>query len=105
MIGREDVATTRSIAESGLDSLVSIELRNWIQRQLSVDLAMTQTIGAANLLQAQANQTSDHPETWNQIDASTSPVWARIAYLHETRGHQPQARSAQVSSGQLRYKN
>jgi acyl carrier protein len=58
MINREDVTPTRSLAEYGLDSLVSVELRNWIKRQYSVDLALTQIIGAANL-QALADQISD----------------------------------------------
>lgn len=41
--------------ECGLDSLVSFELRNWIRREMGVELTLTQIVGAANL-QALAQQ-------------------------------------------------
>jgi acyl transferase domain-containing protein/NADPH:quinone reductase-like Zn-dependent oxidoreductase/ubiquinone/menaquinone biosynthesis C-methylase UbiE/aryl carrier-like protein len=49
MMNREDVTPTRNLMEYGLDSLVSVELRNWIKRECSSDLALTQIVGAANL--------------------------------------------------------
>ncbi|KAI1431432.1 putative polyketide synthase [Xylaria sp. CBS 124048] len=49
MIDREDVTATRSLSEYGLDSLVSVELRNWMKREYGVDLALTQIVAAANL--------------------------------------------------------
>lgn len=49
MMNREDVTSTRSLIEYGLDSLVSVELRNWIKRECAADLALTQIVGAANL--------------------------------------------------------
>lgn len=55
MMNREDVTPIRSLVEYGLDSLVSVELRNWIKREYRADLALTQIVGAANL-QALADQ-------------------------------------------------
>lgn len=54
MMNREDVTPTRSLVDYGLDSLVSVELRNWIKREHGADLALTQ-IGAAANLQALAD--------------------------------------------------
>jgi hypothetical protein len=36
MINRDDIRTDRNLAEYGLDSLVSVELRNWIRRELTI---------------------------------------------------------------------
>lgn len=49
MIDREDVTPERSLLEYGLDSLVSVELRNWIKRTCGVQLALTHITNAANL--------------------------------------------------------
>ncbi|EQB53642.1 beta-ketoacyl synthase domain-containing protein [Colletotrichum gloeosporioides Cg-14] len=49
MMSREDVTPTRSLIEYGLDSLVSVELRNWIKREYGADLALTQIVGAPDL--------------------------------------------------------
>lgn len=49
MMDPEDVTPNRSLIEYGLDSLVSVELRNWIKRECGVELALTQIVGAANL--------------------------------------------------------
>lgn len=49
MMSREEVTPTRGLVEYGLDSLVSVELRNWIKREHGADLALTQIGGAANL--------------------------------------------------------
>ncbi|MCJ1251296.1 hypothetical protein MMC30_008528 [Trapelia coarctata] len=55
MIDREDVTPGRSLLEYGLDSLVAVELRNWIKRECGVELALMHIVGAANL-QALADQ-------------------------------------------------
>lgn len=55
MMDVEELSPERSLTEYGLDSLVSVELRNWIRRELGVELALTQIVGAANL-QALAEQ-------------------------------------------------
>jgi NAD(P)-dependent dehydrogenase (short-subunit alcohol dehydrogenase family)/acyl carrier protein len=49
MIDREDVTPTRSLLEYGLDSLVAVELRNWIKRECGAELALTHIVGAENL--------------------------------------------------------
>lgn len=49
MMSLEDVTPMRSLVEYGLDSLVSVELRNWIKREHGADLALMQIVGAANL--------------------------------------------------------
>ncbi|KAH9242477.1 hypothetical protein K456DRAFT_1905557 [Colletotrichum gloeosporioides 23] len=49
MMSREGVTPTRSLIEYGLDSLVSVELRNWIKREYGADLALTQIVGAPDL--------------------------------------------------------
>lgn len=38
-----------SLSEYGLDCLVNVELRNWIRRDFSVELALTAIVGAENL--------------------------------------------------------
>lgn len=55
MIDREDVTPGRSLLEYGLDSLVAVELRNWIKRECGVELALMHIVGAVNL-QALADQ-------------------------------------------------
>ncbi|KAJ3528938.1 hypothetical protein NM208_g9983 [Fusarium decemcellulare] len=48
MMNREDVTPTGSLIEYALDSLVSVELRNWIKTECGSDLALTQIVGAVN---------------------------------------------------------
>lgn len=62
MMNREDVTPTRGLGEYGLDSLVSVELRNWVKREHGADLALTQIVGAANL-QALADLVVDRQKT------------------------------------------
>lgn len=49
MINRDDIRTDKSLDEYGLDSLVSVELRNWIRREFGAELALTAIVGAENL--------------------------------------------------------
>lgn len=52
MMDREDVGTDIPLASFSLDSLVSVELRNWIRRETNVELtlsAITQAEGLSNL--------------------------------------------------------
>lgn len=37
-IDRDEITPTKSLAEYGLDSLISLELRNWIRRNFDLDL-------------------------------------------------------------------
>ena len=49
MIDRDDVTPDRSLLDYGIDSLFSLELRNWIRRRLNVDVALKDIISAINL--------------------------------------------------------
>ncbi|THW23325.1 putative polyketide synthase [Aureobasidium pullulans] len=49
MIEREDVRGDVPLASYSLDSLVSVELRNWIRRETSVELALSAILQAENL--------------------------------------------------------
>ncbi|PLB49064.1 polyketide synthase-like protein [Aspergillus steynii IBT 23096] len=49
MIERDEVEADAPLSSYGLDSLVSVELRNWIRRETSVELALTTITHAANL--------------------------------------------------------
>ena len=49
MIDRNKVEPAVSLSTYGLDSLVSVELGNWIRRETSVDLALTANLSADNL--------------------------------------------------------
>ena len=49
MIDRDEVTADRSLLEYGLDSLFSLELRNWIRRRLNIDMALKDIISASNL--------------------------------------------------------
>jgi acyl carrier protein len=55
MIEREDVRADVPLASYSLDSLVSVELRNWIRRETTVELALSAILQAENL-QALAEQ-------------------------------------------------
>jgi acyl carrier protein len=49
MIEREDVGADTALASFSLDSLVSVELRNWIRRETSVELALSAITQAESL--------------------------------------------------------
>lgn len=49
LMDEEEVLPERPIQDYGLDSLVSVELRNWIRRELNVDLALTQIVRSKDL--------------------------------------------------------
>lgn len=49
MIDRDEVEADLPLTKYSLDSLVSVELRNWIKREVGVELALTRIVGSANL--------------------------------------------------------
>ena len=49
MIERDEIEPDIPLTSYGLDSLVSVELRNWIRRETGVELALTAITHAANL--------------------------------------------------------
>jgi acyl carrier protein len=49
MIERSEIEPDAPLASHGLDSLVSVELRNWIRRETSVELALTTITQSASL--------------------------------------------------------
>ncbi|KAI5864836.1 hypothetical protein GGS23DRAFT_465969 [Durotheca rogersii] len=53
LLGRDasDVSPTRSVAALGLDSLVAVELRNWIVSETGVGLPIFEILGAASLVE------------------------------------------------------
>ncbi|KAK8068274.1 Compactin diketide synthase [Apiospora saccharicola] len=49
MIERHEITPERGLAEYGLDSLVAVDLRNWIRRSFGVDLPLNAIVEASNL--------------------------------------------------------
>lgn len=49
IIARDEVHPDAPLAEFGLDSLVSVELRNWIRRETGVELTLSSITQAENL--------------------------------------------------------
>lgn len=49
MIDRDEVEADAPLVKYSLDSLVSVELRNWIRRETGVDIALPKIVRAANL--------------------------------------------------------
>ena len=49
MISEEEVVGNKAIAAFGIDSLVSIELRNWMTRELSVDISIQELLSCASV--------------------------------------------------------
>lgn len=55
MMDRDDVGAEVPLASYGLDSLVSVELRNWIRRETDVELPLSAITQAENLRSLAAN--------------------------------------------------
>ncbi|KAI0968650.1 putative polyketide synthase [Xylaria arbuscula] len=55
MMDRDDVGAEVPLASYGLDSLVSVELRNWIRRETDVELTLSAITQAENLLSLAAS--------------------------------------------------
>ncbi|KAK6829682.1 polyketide synthase [Apiospora arundinis] len=49
MMDIEEVTPERELDDYGLDSLISVELRNWIKRESGVDLPLNAIVEAENL--------------------------------------------------------
>ncbi|KAI9715397.1 MAG: Type I Iterative PKS [Chrysothrix sp. TS-e1954] len=49
MMDREEIQPERALLHYGLDSLVSVELRNWIRRESGIEMALNQIVGAAHI--------------------------------------------------------
>ena len=49
MMDRKEITPERRLIDYGLDSLVSVELRNWIRREFDVELALKDVVGADTL--------------------------------------------------------
>lgn len=49
MIERDEVEPDAPVSTYGLDSLVSVELRNWIRRETGVELPLNKIVGSENL--------------------------------------------------------
>lgn len=49
MIERDEITPSRNLKDYGLDSLFSLELRNWIRRSLDVDVALKDITFARDL--------------------------------------------------------
>lgn len=49
MMEVEEVSADVPLGQLGLDSLVAVELRNWIRREGKVELPLTKVVGAKNL--------------------------------------------------------
>ncbi|KPM39275.1 Lovastatin diketide synthase LovF [Neonectria ditissima] len=49
MIERDEIEADAPLSNYSLDSLVSVELRNWIRRETGVDLQLPKIVNAANL--------------------------------------------------------
>lgn len=45
----EEVDTNRRIQSYGIDSVLAVELRNWIKKELKADIAVFETQGASTL--------------------------------------------------------
>ena len=49
MIDRDEVQPKRPLADYGVDSLVSVELRNWIRRKFGAELSLPSIVGAQDV--------------------------------------------------------
>ena len=49
MIPAEDIVPSKPIVAYGLDSLVSVEIRNWISRELGVKMQLLEVLNSSSL--------------------------------------------------------
>ena len=49
MIERDEIEPAAPLSNYSLDSLVSVELRNWLRRETGVELPLSRIVGAGNL--------------------------------------------------------
>ncbi|KAL8673560.1 MAG: hypothetical protein Q9168_002014 [Polycauliona sp. 1 TL-2023] len=68
MIDRDDITPERSLLDYGLDSLFSMELRNWIRRRFNIDMAL-KDITSAKSLKALVERIT--PQMRDSVAAST----------------------------------
>lgn len=80
MIDRDEITLNRNLLDYGLDSLFSLELRNWIRRTLDVDVALKDITAAKDLktlvdrilfLMKGAESVSTRQQSKNPADVST----------------------------------
>ena len=55
MIPLDDIVSSMSIAEYGLDSLVAVEIRNWMARDLGATLALLELLTSPSIEQLAQN--------------------------------------------------
>lgn len=51
MIPLEDISSAKSMSEYGVDSLVAVEMRNWLLRELDSTLPILELLANVSLLQ------------------------------------------------------
>lgn len=91
-IDRDEIMPDRSLLDYGLDSLFSLELRNWIRRQLNVDMALKDITAAPNLKTLVQRITSRM--TSGSAPAQTQPLPKAAAESGSTpssSGHSPES--------------
>ena len=49
MIPAEDIVPSKPIVDYGLDSLVSVEIRNWIARELGAKMQLLEVLNSSSL--------------------------------------------------------
>jgi acyl carrier protein len=54
MIPLEDIKASRSMSEYGMDSLVAVEMRNWLLREMDATVPILELLANESLLQLSA---------------------------------------------------
>lgn len=73
MIEREDVRADIPLTSYSLDSLISVELRNWTRRETSVELALSAILQAENLQALSENILAQRDGSKSKIPRLLSP--------------------------------